>query len=127
MTITIKNKERVYPSLYFFVLYILFIVIGGTNMARKKVKLSETYSTDLMNTSSKINAAFDEIILNLQINKNNFVDELGDIKKTNKEVSELILNTFPFEVEKDIDSITNELIKLQKRWNEHVYLRSKYF
>lgn len=96
-------------------------------MARKKVKLSETYSTDLMNTSSKINAAFDEIILNLQINKNNFVDELGDIKKTYKEVSELILNTFPFEVEKDIDSITKELIKLQKRWNEHVYLRSKYF
>ena len=90
-------------------------------MARKKVELSETYSTDLMNASSKINAAFDEIILNLQINKNNFIDEIEDIKKTRKEVQK------PFDVEKDIDSITNELIKLQKMWNEHVYLRSKYF
>lgn len=90
-------------------------------MARKKVKLSETYSTDLMNTSSKINAAFDEIILNLQINKNNFVDEIEDIKKSNNKVSK------PYEVEKDLDNITKELMRLQKKWNEHVYLRCQYF
>ena len=84
---------------------------------KEKIETINSAITSLQHMSNIMNMKFEEMLLNLQINKNNFVDEVEELK-TFYDVYEK-----PFEVEKHIDMLSKEVIRLQGAWNDHVNCR----
>lgn len=85
--------------------------------SEEKVETINRIMTSLKSTSDTINMKLEEILMNLQIDKNNFVDEMEELKTLR------VVYEKPFEVEKHIDMISKEIIRLQGAWNDHVNCR----